>query len=103
VKRRHSVLVVVSVAVAAGLGISGQFLRAIFEVSHDRGAETYRNVYGLEIHWISVITTLIAVALASLVALAIWVVFRWRDRRESDKLLRQINSRISAASKEQGQ
>jgi hypothetical protein len=102
-KRRHSVWVTVSVAVAAGLGMSGLLLRAIFEVSHDRGAETYRNVYGLQIHWVSAITTLIAVALALLVALVARVFLRWRDRKESDALLRQVDSRISAASKEQGQ
>ena len=100
-KRRHSVLLTVAVAVAAGLGMSGLLLRAIFEVSHGRGAETYRNVYGLQIHWVSAITTLIAVALALLVALVARVVLRWRDRRESDALLRQVDSRIGAASKEQ--
>jgi hypothetical protein len=100
-KRRHSVLLTVAVAVAAGLGMSGLLLRAIFEVSHGRGAETYRNVYGLQIHWVSAITTLIAVAVALLVALLARVVLRWRDRRESDALLRQVDSWIGAASKEQ--
>jgi hypothetical protein len=102
-KRRHSVLLTVAVAVAAGFGISGLLLRAIFEVSHHRGAETYRNVYGLQIHWVTAITTLIAVALVLLVALVARVVLRWRDRRESDALFRQVDGRISAASKEPGE
>lgn len=70
------VSVPVTLAFAAILG------RAIFQTMRGNGAETYKNVYGMEIHWVTVIT----VAASLLIALCIDLVVRWWQRRDDRKM-----------------
>jgi hypothetical protein len=59
---------------------------AILQMMRGKGADTYENVYGMQIHWITVLSLAAAVLVAFLVALAI----RWwqkRDDRTIDRLL----------------
>jgi preprotein translocase subunit SecY len=53
---------------------------AIWEVAHGRGAATYSNVYGLAVHYTSVLIALFALALAALVAFIARAVYFWRER-----------------------
>lgn len=100
-KRRVPVLVTVAFAAAATLGISGLLIRATFEILHGHGADTYSNVYGLQIHWVSVLTTAIAAGVALLVAVIARLFVMWRDQKEITALLKQRDARDSTVSTEQ--
>lgn len=99
--RRVSILVTVVLGVAAALGISALVIRATFEILHGRGADTYKNVYGLPIHWVSVLTSLIAVGVALLVALGARLFVIWRDKREITELIKQLDARNNTVATEQ--
>jgi hypothetical protein len=58
------------------IGIIGLCVSAILHVTSGRGADTYQNVYGLAIHYTSVLITLAAF----LVVLAVALIFRMWDR-----------------------
>ncbi len=92
-KRRLSVWSTVVMAVATTVGVTGLILRALYEVVHNRGSEIYRNVYGIRIQWITVLTTLGAVAAALLVAWVARILGSWRETREIRVLIRRANSR----------
>ena len=53
---------------------------AVWEVVHGRGAATYSNVYGLAIHYTSVLILFFALVLAALVAFIARAVYFWRER-----------------------
>ena len=63
-------------------------VRAWIESSHGRGAETYKNVYGMPIHWV---TDLVLVA-ALLLAFIVGLVVRWWQRRD-DRAIDQLSGR----------
>jgi hypothetical protein len=92
-KRRVSVLSTIAIAAACTLAITGGILRALYEVIHNRGAETYRNVYGIQIHWITVLTSLGAGAAALLVAVVARMLVIWRDTRDTNAVIRQVDAR----------
>lgn len=100
-KRRVPVLVTAALAVAATLSISALVIRATFEMFHGHGADTYNNVYGLQIHWVSVLTTVIAVGVALLVALGARLFVIWRDKREIAELIKQLDVRNNTVATEQ--
>jgi len=92
-KRRVSVFTTVAIAVAGALAMTGLILRALYEVLHNRGSETYRNVYGLQIHWITALTSIGAVAAALLVAVVARMLVIWRDTRDTNAVIRQVDAR----------
>lgn len=66
---------------------------AVYMVWHNRGLETYANVYGLRISWLSLIIDLAALAVVFTVGV-MWVwVARLRDFREEGKLRRGLAAR----------
>ena len=67
------------------LGCTGLLLRAWLEVSRGHGAEVYPNVYGLWIHWTTVVTLAAALLLAFIGALGLrgW---QRRDDRAIERL-----------------
>jgi hypothetical protein len=60
------------------LACTGLLLRALFEVWRGHGAEVYSNVYGLWIHW----TTVLTFAAALLIAIIGGLALRWWQRRD---------------------
>lgn len=58
-------------------------LMAVHKVSHDQGAETYENVYGLALHWTSFLIIVWCSILAMLIALVGRWWYFWRIRRDS--------------------
>jgi ABC-type sulfate transport system permease component len=75
---------VLKVLVVVALGTL--LTQAATEVWHGNGAGVYQNVYGMQIHWVSVLSLAAAFLVAFLVALAL----RWwqhRDDRTIDRLL----------------
>jgi hypothetical protein len=83
VNRRVSIWLTVAFGVGAVLAISGLVLRATIEVRHNRGAETYVNVQGMQVHWVDVLTLSAALLVALVVLLVATAIFNWRSRRDA--------------------
>jgi hypothetical protein len=79
------------------LTLVGWVLRAAIEVLHHRGAETYVNAQGMQVHWVDVLTMSAAALLATLVVLVATAVFYWRRKRDL-ALAQELEAKISAAS-----
>jgi hypothetical protein len=77
---RHAKIPVITIGYASIL------VPAVLEVMRGNGAGIYKNVYGMQIHWLDVLTFAVALLTAFLIALAL----RWwqkRDDRAIDRLL----------------
>jgi len=75
-------------AIVAVICLAPTLILALREVSGGRGAGTYTNVYGLAIHYTSVLITLgltLAVLLAALVGRLLYFWRRRRDARAVDR------------------
>jgi hypothetical protein len=78
-------MVLVVLIVIAFVALIG---RAAVEVLNGNGAATYPNAYGIQIHWI----TVLSFSVALLVAWCVAIVIRWwqrRDDRTIDRLLKK--------------
>jgi uncharacterized membrane protein YwaF len=64
---------------------------AVWEVAHGRGAATYSNVYGLAIHYTSILIFLSALLLAAVAAFVARTVYFWREARVGAIDIRKIN------------
>jgi uncharacterized protein HemY len=76
IRRRGRIAKVIAVASFA-LVLVGLLLGAISHVRDGNGGDTYRNVYGLEISYVSFLISLAVFVLVLVAAL----LFRWRDLR----------------------
>jgi uncharacterized membrane protein len=94
---RVSAWLTVVLGVGAVLAISGLVLRATIEVRHHRGAETYVNAQGMQVHWIDVLT-LSAAVLIALIALLVATLIYNRRRNGDAALIRKLEARNAAAS-----
>jgi hypothetical protein len=92
--RRVSIWLTVILGVGAVLTVSGLILRATTEVRHNRGAETYVNAQGMQVHWVDVLTMWAAVLLAILVMVVAIAVYAWRHKRDL-ALIEKLEARIS--------
>ena len=90
--RRVRFWLMIGFGVATALAIAGWILRAVFEVLHGRGAETYISAKGLEVHWVDVLTMAIATLVAMLVIVVATMVVAWRKKRDLE-VLKKMESR----------
>jgi ribose/xylose/arabinose/galactoside ABC-type transport system permease subunit len=72
--------------VVATLGLASIFLAAVSMVMKGRGAEGYSNVYGMFIHWTSVVVLFAVGLIAFIVAL----LMRWWQLRQWTRLERDL-------------
>jgi hypothetical protein len=79
--RRVRFWLLMGLGVASALAVSGWILRALFEVLHGRGAETYTSARGLQVHWVDVLTMSFAAFGAMLVIVVATVIVTWRKKR----------------------
>jgi Kef-type K+ transport system membrane component KefB len=100
--RRVSFWLTVIVGVGVVLDISGWILRAIFEVRHGHGAETFVNAKGMQVHWVDVLTMSSAAFVATLVMLVATMFVTWRKKRDA-ALIKKLEARDSAESDDQAQ
>ena len=56
-------------------------VRAMIEVLHGHGAGDYQNVYGLPIHWTSLLIMIAVLLLALAIAFVARAFYYWRSRR----------------------
>jgi hypothetical protein len=80
------------VAIVAAICFAPTLILAVREVAAGRGAGTYTNVYGLPIHWTSVVTMIGLVTLLMVVAGLGRLLYLWRVRRDAkaiDRLLQR--------------
>jgi hypothetical protein len=66
--------------VGAVLTLSGWIFRATVEVLHGRGADTYVNAQGMQVHWVDVLTMSVAALVAIIVILVATAIFNWRRK-----------------------
>jgi hypothetical protein len=74
------------ISVVVTLGLAPIVLAALIQVARGHGADTYQNVYGMLIHWVTVLTLVAYLAIALLVGLVV----RWwqlRDDRTMNRLI----------------
>jgi heme/copper-type cytochrome/quinol oxidase subunit 2 len=95
--RRVSIWLTVIFGVGVVLTVSTWILRAIIQVRHNRGAETYVNVQGMQVHWVDVLTMWTAVFLTALVLLIARAIYSWRRKRDL-VLIEKLERRISSES-----
>jgi hypothetical protein len=77
--------IIVAIALAPTLAI------AVWEVAHGRGAATYSNVYGLAIHYTSILILFFVLFLAAVAAYVARAVYFWREGRVGAIDLRKIS------------
>jgi hypothetical protein len=79
-KSRRSVFKTIVAPIIAAVVFMPTVAIAVWEVVHGRGAATYSNVYGLAIHYTSVLILFVALALVAFVAFIARAVYFWRER-----------------------
>jgi hypothetical protein len=92
--RRVSIWLTVIFAVGAVLAVSAWILRAVIEVRNNRGAETYVNVQGMQVHWVDVLTMWAAVLLAILGMVVAIAIYAWRRKRDL-ALFEKLDAKIA--------
>ena len=86
-RRRRSALKKVAIAALFVVGVFPTIGVAIWETLHGRGAGAYRNVYGLAIHYTSVLFAVGAAVAALFVAFIGRLIYFWRTEREYKALI----------------
>jgi hypothetical protein len=76
------------VAVAAFLALGSLITRAIIKLSQSQGADTYQNVCGMIIHWITVLTVILAVVIALIVGISL----RWWQKRTDSRIVAEVRA-----------
>jgi hypothetical protein len=94
--RRVRIGLMVGFGVATALAFSGWILRAVFEVLHGRGMETYLSGRGLQVDWVDVLTTVLAVFVAILVVLVATLLVAWRKRRDLAAIRKMEAGKVAA-------
>jgi hypothetical protein len=95
ISRRTRIAKIATIA-GAVIAFGGLLLSALHHVATGSGADTYQNVYGLSIHYTSVLITFGAL-LAALVA---GLLLRLRDFIAARRLKAQVDSKIASIRRE---
>lgn len=95
--RRVSICLTALFGVGAVLAVSAWILRAIIQVRHNHGAETYVNAQGMQVHWVDVLTMWTAVLVVAFVLLVARAIYTWRRKRDL-VLLENLEGRSSSES-----
>ena len=77
-KHRRSILKIVVVSVVFGAVLIPIVAAAVWQVLHGRGAAAYTNVYGLAIHYTSLLIMVAALILALGLAYIARLLYFWR-------------------------
>jgi hypothetical protein len=96
IKPKHYVIgaIVVTICLAPTL------ILAVREVARGHGAEIYTNVYGLAIHWTSLLIMVAFVFVVMLAALVGRLLYFWRIRRDARALDRWIDARTKTTGRQ---
>ena len=93
--RRVSAWLTGILGVGAVLTVSAAILRAVMEVRHNRGTETYVNAHSMQVRWVDDLTMWAAAFLAILIILGATAIYSWRRKREL-ALVKKLEARIRA-------
>jgi hypothetical protein len=91
-KRRRSVFKTVVAPIVVLVVFVPTLAVAVWMALHGRGAESYSNVYGLAIHYTSVLIFVLVLILAVAVAYVARIIYFWRNARDGAAKLRKIES-----------
>jgi hypothetical protein len=94
-KRRRSILKIVAISALFAAVFVPIVAAAVWQVLHGRGAAVYTNVYGLAIHYTSVLIMVAALILALAVGYIARLVYFWRYGRGDVAELREFQTRTS--------
>jgi ABC-type Fe3+ transport system permease subunit len=95
-KRLRSVFRTVIAPIVALVVFVPTLAVAVWMVLHGRGAKSYSNVYGLEIHYTSVLIFVLALVLTVAVAYVARIIYFWRNAHDGSARLRKIESLASS-------
>jgi hypothetical protein len=90
-KRRRSILRTVAILTVFAIVAFPTLTVAVREVLHGRGADAYTNVYGLAIHYTSILILAGTVIVALAGAYIARVVYFWRGRRVAGSLREKVD------------
>jgi len=91
-KRRHSAFKTVIAPIVVLVVFVPTLAVAVWMVLRGRGAESYSNVYGLAIHYTSVLIFVLALVLVIAVAYVARIIYFWRNAHDGTAKLRKIES-----------
>jgi hypothetical protein len=92
-KRRRSIVKIVAVSAVLAAAFIPVVAAAVWQVLYGRGAAVYTNVYGLAIHYTSVLIMVAALILALGVAYVARLVYFWRYGNGEVTELRELQPR----------
>jgi hypothetical protein len=91
-KPRRSIFKTIVAPIIVAIAVIPTLATAVWEVAHGRGAATYSNVYGLAIHYTSILILLFVLFLVAAVAYVARIVYFWREGRVGAIALRKIGA-----------
>jgi hypothetical protein len=91
-KRPRSIFKTVIVPIVVTIAIVPTFAIALWELLHGRGAATYTNVFGLTIHYTSLLVLVLALVLTLGVAYIARIAHFWCNGHDRAATLRKIDS-----------
>jgi hypothetical protein len=91
-KSRRSVLTIVAISSVLAATVVPTLAMAVWQVLHGRGAAVYTNVFGLSIHYTSVLIMVAAVVLTLGVAYLARLVYFWRHDYGEVTEIRELQS-----------
>jgi uncharacterized protein YqgC (DUF456 family) len=92
-KRRRSILKIVAISVVFAVAFVPIVAAAVWQVLHGRGAAVYTNVYGLAIHYTSVLIMVAVLILTLAVGYIARLVYFWRYGHGEVAELRELQPR----------
>jgi hypothetical protein len=101
-KPRRAIFKTVVAPLVAAVALIPTVAIAVWEVAHGRGAAIYSNVYGLDIHYTSILIFLFVLFVAAVGAYVARAVYFWREGRVGATNLRNINAPRSLVDSSEG-
>jgi uncharacterized membrane protein len=96
-KRRRSIFRIIIAPIIVTLAMVPTIAIAVREVLHGRAAATYLNVYGLSIHYTSILILVLALVLALAAAYIARIIYFWRIAHVGTTKLRKVDSLRTSA------
>jgi len=91
-KRRRSIVKTVAISTVFAVVFVPTLTISVWELLHGHGAAVYTNVYGLAIHYTSVLILVPALVAALVVAFVARLIYFWRGGHASGALIRKTGA-----------
>jgi hypothetical protein len=91
-KRRRSIFKNIVAPIIGAMAILPTVATAVRHVLEGRGAETYKNVYGLDLHYTSVLIVIAALILCVIAVYVARAIYFWREARVGEFDIREVGA-----------